>query len=135
MKKTLALILSFLLLLLIYTALPSSGEAFGVVPDTADAAMEPIKTEQSEAAWFNEAWNYRQPLVISSGSELADYQVLIKLETNFDFDRSEMARIFGSLNRWRYRDGLGSNPGIVLGHWLIYGAGTCIATDTTIYLQ
>src|SRR4030042_5615997 len=90
MKKILALPLSLLLFIILYTILLSSGEAFGVVIDTADAAIDPVKTEQSETPWFNEAWHYRRPLIISNnGSDLSDYTVLIKLDdSNFDFNHA-----------------------------------------------
>ena len=65
----------------------------------------PSKPDQIGPAWFDEAWQFRKPVVITnSGAMLQWYQVLIVLEAgNFDFSR---ANADGSDVRFTSSDGI-----------------------------
>ncbi len=60
--------------------------------------------EQSGTPWYNEAWHYRRPVIITNdGATLSYYQVLIKFDNvNFDFNR---AKTDGSDVRFTHSDG------------------------------
>jgi hypothetical protein len=62
------------------------------------------KLEQIGPPWFDEAWIYRSPVIISnSGTSLAYYQVLVTLNnSNFDFS---LAKVDGSDVRITHSDG------------------------------
>lgn len=61
------------------------------------------EAKQVGPPWFNPAWHYRQPIIITNnGANLTYYQVLIKLDSNFHFNR---ANADGSDVRFTYSDG------------------------------
>jgi uncharacterized repeat protein (TIGR01451 family) len=49
------------------------------------------KTQQVGPPWFDTAWNYRRPVIVTNnGASLGYYQVLLKLDSsNFDFTKSK----------------------------------------------
>jgi uncharacterized repeat protein (TIGR01451 family) len=70
------------------------------------------EAEQGGPRWYNEAWHYRRPIVISNeGAYLAYYQILIELNgSNFDFNH---ANADGS--DIRFTDSSGKNP---IAYWI-----------------
>jgi len=54
-------------------------------------AAEETRADQAGPPWFNQAWNYRKPVVITNtGQDWLYYQVLIILDDgNFDFDLAQ----------------------------------------------
>lgn len=65
---------------------------------------KPPAPDQTGPAWYDPAWNYRRPVVITNnGAQLSVYQVLIKLDNgNFNFN---LAKIDGTDIRFTYSDG------------------------------
>jgi hypothetical protein len=69
----------------------SSAPVSAASPVIPISGLGKSKPEQSEPQWFDEAWHYRRPVIISnSGATLPYYQVLIKLDiNNFDFSHTK----------------------------------------------
>lgn len=60
-------------------------------------------TELAGPPWYDPAWHYRLPVVITNtGDDLPYYQVLVKLDSGFNFNR---AKADGSDIRFAYTDG------------------------------
>ncbi|OGO66532.1 MAG: hypothetical protein A2030_01515 [Chloroflexi bacterium RBG_19FT_COMBO_50_10] len=102
MKKIISLSIPIGLLVILFTVtllFARVSEASSANPFTSGDSPEP---EQIGPPWYNEAWHYRQPVIISSGASLPYYQVLLKLDNNFDFSR---AKADGSDIRFTHSDG------------------------------
>lgn len=86
--------------------------------------------EQSEAAWFNDQWLYRQKVDItnSSGSNLTDFQVAITLNT------AQMitdGKLQADCDDIRITDAKGR----LLPHWIEGGSPGCNSTGTEIWVK
>jgi uncharacterized repeat protein (TIGR01451 family) len=103
MKKILSLILPIGMLLIIFIIIfyaPGSKAASINLP-TEENRNNP---EQVGPPWYDEAWHYRRPVVITNnGASLTYYQVLVTLDSsNFNFSR---AKNDGSDIRFTHSDG------------------------------
>jgi uncharacterized repeat protein (TIGR01451 family) len=105
MKKNFLLILSigmFLFILLISSA--SERASGGTGRDESVGIDAQNEAKQIGPPWFDEAWHYRRPVLITSSSSMGWYQVLIPLDnSNFNFTR---AKPDGSDVRFTLSDGI-----------------------------
>lgn len=82
----------------------SSAQAAKVAESRANTTGQDEKPEQAGPPWYDQAWHYRRPVVITNqGATLSYYQVLIMLDSNnFNFSR---ANVDGSDIRFTHSDG------------------------------
>ncbi len=104
MKKLINLTLPMGIVLLIFILFHGSEQANGATKGTIIGVDEQNGTEQVGPPWFDEAWLYRRPVIITnSGASLAYYQVLVTLNNlNFNFNQ---ANLYGSDVRFTHSDG------------------------------
>jgi uncharacterized repeat protein (TIGR01451 family) len=105
LKKFVKLIIPFGILAISFTIILLSVESVNGSSSNPLESLDQKMPEQTGSPWFDEMWQYRRPVIITnSGSPMAYYQVLLKLDnTNFDF---EMAKIDGSDIRFTHSDGI-----------------------------
>jgi uncharacterized repeat protein (TIGR01451 family) len=104
MKKTIGLTLPIGLLIIFLTLYYSNAEASDLYLDKPITIREEISPKQDEPPWYDFAWHYRRPVIITNtGGSLPYYQELVKLDSgNFDFSR---AKPDGSDVRLTHSDG------------------------------
>ena len=91
--------LLFVFLAAIFRVLPALAN-----PNEKNSGQLVSTPEQVGPPWYDPAWNYRRPVVVTNNStSLPYYQVLIRLDiNNFDFSR---ARVNGDDIRFTHSDG------------------------------
>jgi uncharacterized repeat protein (TIGR01451 family) len=104
MKKILYLILPIGMLLFLGMLFHPSQRALSATTASSMGGEEQNAIEQVGPPWDDhEGWNYRIPVTIHSGTNLAWYQILVPLNSsNFDFNR---AKPDGSDIRFTHTDG------------------------------
>jgi len=104
MKKIIRLMIPIGLVAIIFIILYSYVQASDSSIYNSITIGEGTKTEQIGPPWFDAAWNYRRPLIISNGgTNLPYYQVLVTLNNiNFNFNQ---AKEDGSDVRFTHSDG------------------------------
>lgn len=88
MKRRLLFLLSVCVPLLLFALYTLVDRAYGGAVNSQRELEDGGVINQSGPAWFNPAWNYRRPIIITNTNdfEWLSYQVLITLnEDNFDF--------------------------------------------------
>jgi uncharacterized repeat protein (TIGR01451 family) len=103
MKKIFNLSLPIGMLVLFFVLFHAPERASGASKSVPIDVEEQNGTEQIGPPWFDEAWQYRQPIHINSNASLPWYQVLVTLNSsNFNFSR---ANLDGSDVRFTHSDG------------------------------
>ena len=104
MKKTIGLTLPIGLMLIILSIYYSYAQASDISLDDPNPSREEIPAEQNGTPWYDLAWHYRSPVIISNtGSSLPYYQILVKLDGgNFNFN---LAKADGADIRVTHSDG------------------------------
>ncbi len=89
MKKRLHLTIAIGLPLFLFIAVFSYAQASTINLDNLNKNGSNTEPEQVGPRWYNGAWHYRRPILISNdGGYLPYYQILIKLDnSNFDFNK------------------------------------------------
>ena len=106
MKKIFRITIPIGMILFLFVIFHTSQNAYGATKNALIGVEEKNDTDQVGPPWYNESWNYRQPIYISNnGAPIVYYHVLVRLDsTNFEFDR---AKEDGS--DIRFTDGSGKN--------------------------
>ena len=104
MKKTIGLILLIGPLLIFLNIYYSNAQASDVNLANPNPIGEEVSAEQDGPPWYDSAWHYRSPVVVSNtGGTLPYYQILVKLDgENFNFD---LAKADGADIRVTHSDG------------------------------
>jgi uncharacterized repeat protein (TIGR01451 family) len=91
MKKLTYLFCSALMIALLFLTLHFAVQTSGAAAGNTIVEGIESSTEQVGPDWYNAAWHYRKPVIVSnSGSQLNNYQVLVKLDSsNFDFNKTK----------------------------------------------
>ena len=140
MKKTIGLTLPIGLMLIILSIFYSYAQASDIPLDDPNPSREVIPAEQNGPPWYDLAWHYRSPVIISNtGSSLPYYQILVKLNGgNFNFN---LAKADGADIRVTHSDGttelkywLESWDSISQQAFLWVRVPSLANGDTTIYL-
>ncbi len=107
MRKIINLSIPFGLMAVLFIILIVSARASNAAPTNPLMMVNQIEAGQPGPPWYNEAWHYRRPVIISnSGDFLPFYQVMITLNSsnfNFNLAQDDGADI-------RFTDSSGRNP-------------------------
>jgi uncharacterized repeat protein (TIGR01451 family) len=115
MKKTFFLILPFclLLFLLIHSITFAKANVSTVNEKFSDDSGDNIS--QIGPPWYDPAWHYRTPIIISSGSLISYYHVLITLDIADEMDSFIFAHTLPDGSDIRFTDSSGKN---LLSYWI-----------------
>jgi len=104
MKKIFPLIMIIGMLILIFMLFHGTERASGAAKIVSLRIEEQNEIEQSGPPWLDEAWHYRRPVIINSGTALPWYQVLITLDSG-NFPSFSLSKSDGSDVRFTHSDG------------------------------
>ena len=104
MRKIINLSIPVVVMAVLFIIFIVSARVSNAAPTNPLTIANHIEAEQSGPPWYNEAWHYRRPVIITNnGASLPYYQVLITLNSaNFNFNR---AKTDGSDVRFTHSDG------------------------------
>jgi len=104
MKKIFTLTTLIGMLIVSLSLFHGTDEASGATRSLSIGIEEQNKLAQAGPPWLDEAWHYRRPVTINSGTSLSYYQVLIALD-NGNFPSFGLANADGSDIRFTHSDG------------------------------
>ena len=142
MRKIIGVIVPLGLMAIIFISITINAPSAEASYKNSNTTKDITGHEEGGPPWYDPAWHYRRPVVISnSGPFISFYQVLIKLDnTNFDFT---VAKPDGSDVRFTDSSGktpllfwieFWDKPNTLAYMWVLVSSITPEPYDTTIYL-